>query len=58
MVIAENGPMLHQADSILENAMKRYWMESKNSNKWRFLRQTDDVRTYMGNSSNVIGKLF
>ena len=58
MIIAENGPLLHRANSIRENAMNRYWMESTKSNKWHFLRQTDDVRTYMGDSSKVIGKLF
>ena len=25
MIIAENGPLLHHADEILERAMNQYW---------------------------------
>ena len=33
MVIAENGPLLHEADKILEHAMDKYWTENTEKGK-------------------------
>ncbi len=52
MSIAENGPLLHQADPILRRAMSKYW-----GGPWHFVRRTDDIRDYTGGSSKVVGKL-
>ena len=57
MVIAENGPLLHQAEGILENSMNCYWKENSTNGKWHFLRTSDDIRGYTGGASKVIGKL-
>ena len=57
MVIAENGPLLHHADTILERAMDKYWKENSANGKWHFIRNTQDIRTYTGDSSKVVGKL-
>ena len=58
MIIAENGPLLHHAGKILYRAMERYWKEHSVNGKWHFIRNTEDIRTYTGDSSNVVGKLF
>ena len=57
MVIAENGPLLHHADEILELAMDRYWRKNTVNGKWHFLRNTQDIRSYTGGASKVVGKL-
>ena len=57
MVIAENGLLLHQADDILELAMDKYWKENIHDGKWHFLRKTEDIRSYTGGASKVVGKL-
>lgn len=57
MIIAENGPFLHQADEILESSMDRYWKENTTSGEWHFLRKTNDIRSYTGGASKVVGKL-
>ena len=43
MVIAENGPYLHHADSILESAMDMYLSENTESGNWHFLRNSEDI---------------
>ena len=57
MIIAENGPFLHQAEGILEAVMHSYWKEHTTTSKWHFLRFTDDIRSYTGGASKVVGKL-
>ena len=51
MVIAENGPLLHQADEILERAMNSYWKKSTKDGKWHFVRTKQVVRSYTGCAS-------
>ena len=48
MIIAENRPLLHHADEILERAMNRYWRVAKRYGKWHFLRRTEDIHLYTG----------
>ena len=54
----ENGPLIHHADQILEKSLNEYW---KNHNSidgsWYFLHRSLDIRSYRGNTSNVVGKL-
>ena len=38
MIIAENGPLLHHADEMLERAMNQYWRVANRDGKWHFLR--------------------
>ena len=57
MIIVENGPLLHHADTIIDDAMIKYWREHNEKGEWHFLRRTDDVRSYIGGSSKVVGKL-
>ena len=56
MIIAENGPFLHEAEGIIESAMDKYWGKHTNG-KWHFLRVSEDVRSYTGGASKVVGKL-
>ena len=53
MIILENGPLLHQADNVIEKAMSKYWKNGE----WHFIRKHENVRSYTGGSSKVIGKL-
>ena len=57
MIIVENGPLLHHADTIIENAMTNYWKEHDENGDWHFIRRTEDVRSYTGGTSKVVGKL-
>ena len=58
MVIAENGPLLHHADRILERSMNEYWkVHNSVDGSWHFLRHSHDIRSYTGNASKVVGKL-
>ena len=57
MIIAENGPLLHHADEMLERAMNQYWRVANRDGKWHFLRQTEDIHSYTENCSKVVGKL-
>ena len=34
MIIAENGPLLHHADEMLERAMNQYWRVVNCDGKW------------------------
>ena len=52
MSIAENGPLLHQADPILKRAMNNYWK----GGPWHFIRRYD-IKEYTGGSSKVIGRM-
>ena len=56
MIISENGPVLQHADSIIEAAMGEYWKEKKVSG-WHFVRTSENIRSYTGNASKVIGRL-
>ena len=44
MIIAENGPFLHEAEGIIESAMETYWSEHSTTGKWHFLRVTPVVQ--------------
>ena len=57
MIISENGPNLHEADSILERAMNRYWSENSQNGKWHFIRSGENIKNYLGGSSKVVGKM-
>ena len=59
MIISEKGPLLQHADPILEKAMSLYWKNAgQDSNgEWHFLRKSNDIRSYTGGSSKVVGKL-
>ena len=37
-MIAENGPTIFQANSVLSAAMTNYWNENSKSGKWQFIR--------------------
>ena len=37
IIIAENEPLLHHADEILERAMNQYWRVANRNGKWHFL---------------------
>jgi len=54
MIISENGPLLQHADSIIDAAMGEYWKEKKVSG-WQFVRTSENIRSYTGNASKVIG---
>ena len=59
MSIADNGPLLQHADPLLERAVNKYWKrnESNERGEWHFIRRSDDIRSYTGGSSKVIGKM-
>ena len=57
MVIAENGPLLQHADSIIEAAMNEYWKDKKQTG-WHFIRKSDNIKQYTGSSSKIIGRFF
>ena len=57
VIIAENRPLLHHADEILERAMNQYWRVAKCYGKWHFLYRNEDIHLYTGNCSKVVGKL-
>ena len=49
MIILENGPLLHQADNVIEKAMRKYWKNGE----WHFIRKHENVRSYTGGSRNL-----
>ena len=55
MVIAENGPLLQHADSIIEASMNEYWKEKAG---WHFIWKSDNIKQFTGNASKVIGRFF
>ena len=59
IIIAENEPLLHHADEILERAMNQYWRVANRDGKWHFLLRTEDTHSYIGNCSSrvVVGKV-
>ena len=57
MIIAENGPVLHHADEILERKMNQYWKVANRDGKWQLLRRTEYTYSYTGNCSKVVRKL-
>ena len=40
MIIAENGPTLFKANSVLSVAMNQYWKSCSKSGKWHFIRES------------------
>ena len=40
MLIAENGPTIFQANSVLKAAMNKYWKENSKNGKWHFIRES------------------
>ena len=57
MIISENGPALHNADDLLDRGMNKYWAENSENGKWHFIRESNKIRSYLGGSSKVIGKM-
>ena len=57
MIISKNGPALHNADNLLERAMNRYWAENSENGKWHFIRESNNIRSYLGGSSKVLGRM-
>ena len=56
MNIAENGPHLQHADSVIEDSMNSYWKDhDKKTGNWHFIRRSDNIRSYTGKSSKVVG---
>ena len=55
MEIAENGPLLQNADRILEKSMNAYWKEITQTGEWHFVRRKDELRF---NKSKVLDRLF
>ena len=56
MIIAENGPELQHADLVVEKSMNEYWKGRKASG-WHFVRRSENIKSYTGDSSKVIGRL-
>ena len=52
MSLSENGPLLHQAESILKRAMDNYWKGGPWHFKWSY-----NIKEYTGGSSKVIGRM-
>ena len=57
MIISENGPALPDADYLLVRAMNSYWAENSENGKWHFIRESDQIISYFGGSSKVIGRM-
>ena len=57
LINAENGPFLHHANEMLERQMNPYWRVANRDDKWHFLHRTEDIHSYTGNCSKVVGKL-
>ena len=57
IIIAENGPLLQHADPILEKAMENYWKSGEKDGEWHFIRRSQDIRSYTGDSSKVVGRM-
>ena len=55
MIIAENGPCYN---TILEKAMEHFWKNREKDGKWHFIRRSQNIRSYMGDSSKVVGRMF
>ena len=49
MVIAEN-------DNLLERAMNKYWVQNSENGKWHFIRECNNISSYLGGSSKVLGR--
>ena len=56
MIIARNAPLVQHADAIVEGGMNSYWREKKVS-EWHFIRKSDSIKSYTGDTSNIIGRL-
>ena len=57
MQISENGLLLQHADVLLDRAMTEYWKDNNDRGQWHFIRRTEDIRSYTGGSSKVLGKM-
>ena len=58
MIIAENGPLLQHADTILEKALENYWKSGGKDGEWHFIRRSQNIRSCMGDSSKAVGRMF
>ena len=58
MIIAENGPLLQHADPTLEKAMENYWKSGEKDGEWHFIRRSQNIRSYTGDSSAVGAHMF
>ena len=56
MVIAESGPGLHHSNNLLERAMNKYWVKNSENGKWHFIRECNNISSYLGGSSKVLGR--
>ena len=54
MMIAENGPSLFRSDTVVSNAMNRYWKSKTNSGRWHFVRESMHVLDFGTNSGKTI----
>ena len=57
MTIAENGPILVRADSVLKHAMDTYWKIVFEDGKWHFTRTSARINTYLSSHGMTISKL-
>ena len=57
IIAAENRPLLHHADEILERVINQYWRVGNHDGKLHFLRRTENIYSYTGNCSKVVGML-
>ena len=57
MMISENSSALNDADNLLDGAMNRYWAENSENNKWHFIQESNQIRSYFGGSSEVMGRM-
>ena len=40
MMIAENGPTIFKANSVLSAAMNHYWNTNSKNGKWHFIKES------------------
>ena len=58
MEIAENGPYLFRADTLLQKAMDSYWKETTGKGVWHFKRTHHTVKDYgVAGQGKTISKL-
>ena len=58
MLIAENGPTIFKADSVLLAAMTNYWNHNSKTGKWHFIRESEtNILNYGGTYGKTTLKL-
>ena len=57
MEIAENGPILARADSVIESAMNAYWNDSTDKGLWHFIRSEHDIASFGDQEGKTITRL-